>query len=306
MPAAIVLAGGEGRRLGGVSKPDVTVGGRRMLDLVLDALAGAHPRVVVASDAVEVPAGVLRTLEDPPLGGPAAGIAAGLRALDGGANRTLGNEGSATPDTAPNRTLDDEVLVLACDLPGAAAVVATLEAAGPLPDGVDGVVLERPDGRREWLALRARTASLRRAVTELGFPHDRSVRDLLAPLVLAGVPAPGAQADDVDTPADRRTWERRARGSGRPPVTEQEDWDTHLRPWLEAACRELGLSTAGEAPLVDPAGDVDTVHVLTGEVAEGVQRSMAPVSSYLVGIAVGRGAALPDAIDAVRRTLERS
>ncbi|MGC5616979.1 NTP transferase domain-containing protein [Georgenia sp. Z1491] len=283
MPAAIVLAGGAGRRLGGVSKPDVTVGGRRMLDLVLEALAHAAPRVVVAGAGVEVPADVRRTLEDPPLGGPAAGIAAGLRAL-------------GAPDTG---ALDHEVLVLACDLPGASSVVTALERTGPLPDGVDGILLERPDGRREWLALRARVASLRRALDELGDPRDRSVRDLLAPLTLATTPAPGTQADDVDTPADRRTWEQRVRRSGRPPVTEQEDWAARLHPWVESACRELGLPRG----LVDPGPDVDTVHVLTGEVAEGVQRSMAPVSAYLVGVAVGRGTPLPEALDAVRRTL---
>ncbi|WP_217995881.1 NTP transferase domain-containing protein, partial [Kribbia dieselivorans] len=36
---AIVLAGGEARRLGGRSKPDLLVDGRRLLDIVLDATA---------------------------------------------------------------------------------------------------------------------------------------------------------------------------------------------------------------------------------------------------------------------------
>lgn len=84
----IVLAGGTGRRLGGACKPDVLVAGRRMLDHVLDGVAGLRGRglpagrvVVVAPQQVALPDGVLRALEDPPLGGPVAGVAAGLGAL---------------------------------------------------------------------------------------------------------------------------------------------------------------------------------------------------------------------------------
>ena len=45
--------------------------------------------------------------------------------------------------------------------------------------------------------------------------------------------------------------------------------------------------------------DVDRVHQMTGVVAEGVQRSMAPISAFLVGAAVARGASLEEACAAV-------
>jgi molybdopterin-guanine dinucleotide biosynthesis protein A len=63
MPAAIILAGGRASRLGGVSKADVRVGGRRMLDIVLEAVGEvtADPVVVVAPDAVDVPENVTLT-----------------------------------------------------------------------------------------------------------------------------------------------------------------------------------------------------------------------------------------------------
>src|SRR5665648_985882 len=77
---AIVLAGGEGIRLGGVDKAAVPVGGRPMLAHVLDAVAGARRTVVVAPPTVAT-FGVDRVQEDPPLGGPAAGLAAGLTHL---------------------------------------------------------------------------------------------------------------------------------------------------------------------------------------------------------------------------------
>ena len=92
---------------------------------------------------------------------------------------------------------------------------------------------------------------------------------------------------------------QRADGTGRrrerPPVTQQDDWATHLRPWLLETCSALELA--------DETGDVDTIHSLTGIVASGVQRSMAPISSYLVGLAVGRGMPLEEAIARVSATV---
>lgn len=85
---AVVLAGGTGRRLGGASKPDVVARGARLIDHVLRGLDQLrHDGVpiglvcVVAPQTVALPQGVLRALEDPPLGGPVAGIAAGLAGL---------------------------------------------------------------------------------------------------------------------------------------------------------------------------------------------------------------------------------
>jgi len=79
--------------------------------------------------------------------------------------------------------------------------------------------------------------------------------------------------------------------AARPPVTLQADWETTLRPWLDRVARQL------EVDGVDL--DVDRVHLMTGAVAEGVQRSMAPISAFLVGAAVARGADLEEACAAV-------
>jgi molybdopterin-guanine dinucleotide biosynthesis protein A len=79
--AAIVLAGGEARRMGGVLKPLLPVGGVPMLHRVLDAArgAGADPIVVVGPSELDVHIGsARRTQEEPPGGGPVAGIVAGL------------------------------------------------------------------------------------------------------------------------------------------------------------------------------------------------------------------------------------
>ena len=58
--AAVVLAGGAGRRLGGPTKPRLDVGGASMLARVLAAVSDAAPRVVVGPEslATVLPAGV--------------------------------------------------------------------------------------------------------------------------------------------------------------------------------------------------------------------------------------------------------
>lgn len=188
---AVVLAGGAGRRLGGADKSRLRVGGRTLLDHVLAACAAARS-VVVVGDVV-VPEGIDRTVEDPPGSGPVAGLAAGLAAL------------AAPP--AP------WTLVLAVDQPGAAGVVPELLTL--LPDvaaDVDGVCPADGRGRVQWLLAAYRTASLRRALAELGDPRGRSVRDLVAPLMLQPLDLAGSHAGDVDTWADLREWERRLGG----------------------------------------------------------------------------------------------
>lgn len=192
---ALVLAGGRARRLGGVSKPDVVVSGRRLLAHVLDAATagdGARRTVVVAPDSVAVAAGVLRTLEDPPDGGPVAGIAAGLAAL-----------GRAGDEPAP------WVLVLACDVPRAAVAVPHLVAACA-GGTVSGAVLVDAGGRDQPLVGLYRRADLDRALATLATGRDdgtvrgASVRALLTPLTLARVPDDGSAAADVDTWEDVR------------------------------------------------------------------------------------------------------
>lgn len=76
----VILGGGTGERLGGVSKPDLRVAGRRLLEWSL-AHCPQVPCVVVAPDDVAVPEGVGLVMEEPPRSGPAAGFVAGWRWL---------------------------------------------------------------------------------------------------------------------------------------------------------------------------------------------------------------------------------
>ncbi|MEV0894968.1 NTP transferase domain-containing protein [Promicromonospora sp. NPDC050262] len=188
---AVVLAGGRASRLDGTSKAGLVVGGTRLLDRALAASARARRVVVVgppelaralpARDPASGYAGPtpLLTREDPPFGGPVAGLAAGLRAL---------------PDPgAP------WVLLLAVDVPHAARAIAHLEEAVSR-EPADGAYLVR-GGRAQWLVGLYRRAALDEALDGIetdGAPMKR----LVGALRCTEVPDPAGWSDDIDTPAD--------------------------------------------------------------------------------------------------------
>ena len=191
--AAIVVGGGGGERLGGVSKPDLTLGGVRLIDRVCGALLEAcgAGRVAVVPPAVRVPDGVLRTLEDPPGGGPLAGIDAGLAALGG-------------PD-------DAWVVVVSVDCPGIADVLAAL-LDEPLGDRCEGRILRGgvPEPFDQYLMGVYRVGALRRvldeAVARRGNVRGMGVRRVLRALALERVDVSVDVCRDVDTPEDVAWW----------------------------------------------------------------------------------------------------
>ncbi|MEH0822448.1 MULTISPECIES: molybdenum cofactor guanylyltransferase [unclassified Micromonospora] len=207
--AAVVLAGGAARRMGGRDKPAVPVGGRPMRDRVLTAVADAAPRILVGP-ADAVPGDVLVTRERPPGGGPVAATAAGLALLP--------------PDTTT-------VALLAADLPllTREAVGVLLRELGPEPGGVppdgtgepggvgdvarpDGVCLLDDRGRRQPLCGVWRVAALREALTRLagrrgGTCDGASMRELLAELRVRDLSWSGSGPPpwfDCDTDSDVR------------------------------------------------------------------------------------------------------
>ncbi|NJP30507.1 molybdenum cofactor guanylyltransferase [Micromonospora thermarum] len=194
--AAVVLAGGAARRMGGVDKPARPVGGRPMRDRVLAAVADAAPRILVGP-AAGVPGGVLVTREEPSGGGPVAATAAGLALLPGDAT---------------------VVALLAADLP-----LLTRAAVGDLlhhlDSGSDGVCFVDEAGRRQTLCGVWRVAALRGAVDRLAGASTRalagaSLRSLLYGLTVHEVPWRGDGPPpwfDCDTDEDVRRAEEWAR-----------------------------------------------------------------------------------------------
>jgi molybdopterin-guanine dinucleotide biosynthesis protein A len=169
--AAIILTGGRGERLGGVDKAALSYRDATLLDHVLSVVDDASEIVVVGPEK-DVP-GITWAREDPPGGGPLAGLAAGLAGI-----------------TA------EWVAVLAVDQPGITAdTIARLRAAGR------NAVLK--DDRTQWLIGVWRTAELRRALPE--DPRDLPLRKTLQTLNPVEVSALPGEARDVDTPDDLDT-----------------------------------------------------------------------------------------------------
>nr|BFE99735.1 hypothetical protein GCM10020241_14110 [Streptoalloteichus tenebrarius] len=181
--AAVVLAGGRARRLGGCDKVALTVGDRTLLDGVLAAVAagGADPVVVVGPPrTTALP--VLWAREDPPGGGPLAGLAEGLRAV-------------------PAEVA--EVAVLAGDLAAVGpGTLDRLRAALRAERAADGAVLVDEHGHVQWLLGVWRAPALRSVVPERG--AGLAVRAVLGHLTRIDVPALPGETLDVDTPDDLR------------------------------------------------------------------------------------------------------
>jgi molybdopterin-guanine dinucleotide biosynthesis protein A len=183
---AIVLAGGRSSRLSGVPKAQLLWHGATLLQNTVDAalLGGARRVVVVGPDAPVPDARILFTREDPPFGGPAAAIGAGIRALD-----------------ELQTSAADAVLVLACDMPEIARVVTVLVESLPLA-GSHGALLVDSSGMRQPLAAVYGRPALADAVAGLrasGTLDGASMRSLIASLDLRELTDAAGATSDVDT-----------------------------------------------------------------------------------------------------------
>ncbi|MFD7838933.1 NTP transferase domain-containing protein [Streptomyces sp. NPDC059761] len=214
---AIVLAGGAARRLGGADKPALQVGGRALLDRVLDACADAATTVVVGGRRPTARP-VHWTREDPPGAGPVAALDAGLRA-----------------------TTAELVLVLSADLPflDRATVRTLLDSAGG-----DGALLRDPTGRDQPLVAAYRAEPLRREIALLATEHGTlsglPLRALTADLDLAKVTDSAPLASfDCDT------WEDLAVARSR--IREHGDV---LDQWITAVKTELGIDVAVDTKIL--------------------------------------------------------
>lgn len=190
----LILAGGRGSRLGGADKAALVVGGRSLVERLLqDVDLGGEVVVVGTTPLPPAPGGrtVLQTLEDPPDGGPVAGIAAGLDALGGSAAGW--------------------VAVAAVDQPQAARALGVLadEVAALDDDTIQAVSPVDATGHRQWLLAVYRRPALEEALAALLDVRDISVRRLVSGLRWHEVDVEADYLGDVDTWDDVEDWARR-------------------------------------------------------------------------------------------------
>jgi molybdopterin-guanine dinucleotide biosynthesis protein A len=175
---AVILAGGRARRMGGIDKPALEVGGTSLLKRVLSAVTAADLVVVVGPERDLGDVDIVQVQEDPPGGGPVAALATGIRTV-----------------TAP------VVVVLGADMPSVDGAAVEALVAGLGPDAVHGVVGVDEQGRDQYLCAAYRTQALESRVVQIGELQGASMRSLIDGLMLARLPL-GAKAEDIDTPDD--------------------------------------------------------------------------------------------------------
>jgi molybdopterin-guanine dinucleotide biosynthesis protein A len=194
---AAIVAGGEGRRLGGVDKSEVLIGGRRMAERQLEVLAPLFARVIaVTSRPGPWQALGVAVVNDhgPPGRGPLAGIEAALAALAAD---------------------EDAVVCVASDMPFLSpAALALLRDEAPSA----AAVLPRVGGHVEPLFARYGRACLAPVQAALAGGHLRTGAALtgvavhwLAESDLRAVDPELATLVNVNTPADLAAAERHAR-----------------------------------------------------------------------------------------------
>jgi molybdopterin-guanine dinucleotide biosynthesis protein A len=238
----MVLTGGGSVRLGR-DKATTVVSGRRMIDRVLAQIPAEVPVVVVGPDP-GTDRQVTVTREDPPGGGPAAAIGAGLPHVD-----------------------TEWVAVIAADMPFAVdVVIGLLNRLG----SAQAVVPQAQDHPQPLCALYR--AEVLRA---LDLAPGTSMRALLADLDVDYAHADPQAFIDIDTPADLILARRRLA------IMESDDKGNTMQQWVTAVQETLGL---------EQDVDIDLVLDVAKDVAHGVQRPAAPVTAYLMGLAVGAGA----------------
>lgn len=181
----MILTGGDGVRLGGVDKASIEVDGETLLEHALAATAPAEEVVVVGRE-LPTTRPVTWTREDPPGGGPGAGLLAGLDAL------------AVRPEL---------VCVLAVDMPrfSAGTLARLLDVLDSESEDTDAVCLVDDEHRKQWLAgvYRYDALAATRPKTR-DDEHGLSVRRMMLPLQITAVPAVADEARDVDTWADLR------------------------------------------------------------------------------------------------------
>ena len=166
------------------------------------------------------------------------------------------------------------IALLAVDMPWAGPLVERLISEFA-PGTAEALVPVDESGFRQPLCAVFRTEAVREALRRLGDPGGRSLRDLMSLIDVRERPLSEAEmgwVDDIDTPEDLRTARSTPACAARPAPS----------PWTKAVCAELNLPA-------DVDVDVDVILDVARVTARNLRSPAAPVSTFLLGIAVAGG-----------------
>lgn len=222
-----------------------------MIERVLRGVPEDVQVIVVGEYPSESKREVIVTREEPAGGGPLAALAAGLV-----------------------HVTHENFLLLATDMPfvgdiGVKLVKILEDASGE----VDAVIPVDADGRAQPLCAAYRTRSARAALARLGDSNNRSMKSLLAELQFQNYEGTdGRTLSDVDT------------------ITDLEEAETHARAIEGARSMDEWIAEVKATLGLDAEVDVDLLLNVARDAAHNVMRPAAPVTTYLLGLAVANGA----------------
>lgn len=173
-PVVIVLCGGTSRRMAGRDKTRELLAGTTVLDHLLNDLPLSWT-VVCVGDERATTRSVRWCRESPAGGGPVAGIAAGLEAVD-----------------------SKICVVVGGDMPFAAGAMSTLVDTLKSHPGLDAVLASDPDGRTQPLLAAYRCEALRAALPLE--PTGARLMAVVDSLQIDTVDCEATTTLDVDTP----------------------------------------------------------------------------------------------------------
>ena len=248
--SVVVLSGGSARRLGR-DKASTTINGVSMIERVLHPFSNDVQVIVVGEYAGSDTRDVIITREEPVGTGPLSALAAGLRHV------TNGN-----------------FLLLATDIPFVGELgLKLLKILDDRSPEVDALIPSDKEGKLQPLCAAYRSESVRRACTRIGNLTNGSMKRLIAELHYESYDQQDAWAlADVDTIQNLEDARRHAR---------MIEGARSMDEWIAEVIAALDLK-------VDV--DVDLLLDVARDAAHNVTRPAAPITTYLLGIAVANGA----------------
>ncbi len=260
---AIVFAGGRGSRLGGIDKATLILDDKRMVSRVIEAARNSKARKVIVVGPKH--AGSLAdftTREEPPFAGPLSALAAGFEAAE-----------------AP------WVMLLPCDLVHPEEVVKQLLLGlkTAVEKEYEGVVLLDDEDQIQWLTALVGADALHKELTNeaLGSLENKPAKAVLSQMRLLRIPAATESTADIDTHEQLEKAKVNIR-KGRTMTSSSNSHPAILDEWLAVVADNFGL----EATEVS----IPQILNVAADVAHSVARPAAPLSTFLLGLALGKSA----------------
>ena len=177
--SVIVLSGGTSRRFGR-DKSQAKIAGKSLIVFILGSIPSEFKIVIVGQDPKIESSQYQCVLEEPIGGGPLAGFKAGLDASE-----------------------SELVALIATDMPFASGLVLNL--INSIRANDDAVMYVDAKGFKQPLAAVYRSASVKRALADMGQLDGKSVRELISHLMVHEIEMSHEVAQalvDIDTAAD--------------------------------------------------------------------------------------------------------